>query len=202
MNEKETHDQRKDPNLALYTVRSPFPTTSTLGTSTCSACPGGKYCHTSTYYGARAFDVAPEPRVAANAYTRLVNGTLYYAQVYARAYRYADGLCGVDVEVRSSAGNRRIRYYHVRPKSNLPAPPSSGGPGAWQAIGTMNAFGSGSFLLGTVYTSGACQTNFVHVHVDTAYAENGRNSGGDYDWINCSLSSGGSLSSATDLFHI
>ncbi len=174
-----------------------------MGVSTCNDCSGGSYCHTSAFYNARAFDVAPEPRVAANAYARLVNGTLYYAQVYARAYRYTAGVCGVDVEVRSTAGTRRIRYYHVQPKSGLPAPPNTGsGPGNWQAIGTMNAFGSGAFLLGTVYTSGDCQTNFVHVHVDTAYTENGRNSGGEYDWINCSLSSGGSLGSATDLFHI
>ena len=140
-------------------------------------------------------------------YARLLNGTLYYAQVFARAYRYEDGLCGVDVEIRTPAGTRRVRYYHVQPKSNLPAPPSSPGAGAWQAIGTMNAFGSGSFLLGNVYTEGPCQPQydpnrppFVHVHVDLVHTESGN--ADPYEWINCSLPSNGSLSSATDLFHI
>ena len=121
--------------MALYTVRSPFLTTSTLGLSNCTACGSGKYCHESGTYEARAFDVAPEPRGAANVYTRLVNGTLYSTQVYARAYRYTAGLCGVDVEARSAAGTRRIRYYHVQPKSNLPSPPETGtGPGiGWQS---------------------------------------------------------------------
>ena len=194
--------------LSLFTVRSPFLTTSTMGLSICDVCGSDKYCHISGVYIGRAFDVAPESRVAADVYTRLVNGTITYAQVYARAYRDKGGLCGVDVEVRAPAGTRRLRYYHVQPRTTFPSPPGTDpGAGSWQAIGTMGAFGSGSFLLGTVYTSGPCQPRykpsrppFVHVHLDTVYTESGII--GPYDWINCSLSPGGSLSTATDLFHI
>ncbi len=187
--------------MALYTVRSPFNSTAYLGVrdSGTNRCQPGtvKYWHVSPTYDTRGFDIASTQTGSADpVYARIVNGVGVTAGVYARSYT-----CGVDIDIRSVSGNRRLRYYHVDPTDAI-----GQGGGNWVLIGTIGAYGSISIQVGTVYASGSCAVSeFPHVHIDTLYRENA-GSGDHYDWINCTIDQPNvvnvAISSATSLFYL
>ena len=156
-----------------------------------------RYWHVSLTYGTQGFDVAAtQAGNAAPVYARIVNGVGATAGVYARSYP-----CGVDIEIRSVSGNRRLRYYHVDPTDAI-----SQGGGNWVAIGNIGAYGSISVQAGTVYATGSCAVReFPHVHIDTVHREDPE-SGDRYEWINCTIDQPNivnvPISSATLLFYL
>ena len=130
--------------LALYAVRSPFNFTGylgfqTTGTNPCTESPyptSSYYWHKSKAFDSRAFDVLPQPSGgSATVYLRVASNVGVVSQVRARAWSYADGKCGVDVELSSASGVRRLRYYHVNPTSQI-----RGFGGSWGVIGTIGAY--------------------------------------------------------------
>ena len=203
--------------LALYAVRSPFNSTGylgfqTRGTNACTERPYptfSYYWHKSATYDSRAFDVLPQPSGgSATVYLRVASNVGVASQVRARATSYRGGKCGVDVELSSASGVRRLRYYHVNPTSQI-----RGFGGNWGTIGTIGAYSTSNITLGTIWTTGDCSAepnDNGHVHIDTAYTENGGCHGGDhYEWINSSLPKNPNgetgqvaLSSGTTLFNL
>ncbi len=181
--------------MALYSVRSPFNSTGYLGhqTTGTNSCTGqaqptsSHYWHKSEAYDSRAFDVLPHPAGGGGTvYLRVASNIGIVSQVRARAWVYRHGSCGVDVELSSASGARRLRYYHVNPTSQILQFSSS-----WGQIGTIGAYSKSNIALGTIWTSGNCSAQPYdkgHVHIDTAYTENGGCLEGDhYEWINSSL---------------
>ena len=133
-----------------------------------------------------------------------MNGTGLIAGVQARNVYYEGGWCGVDISISNTRGSRRLRYYHVIASSTI-----AGGSGSWVSIGSLPAYGSSDLLIGTVSTDSATcgsKDGWYHVHVDTARSEGARGSGGEYEWINCSLirppNTSTSISSATTLYNL
>lgn len=178
--------------VALFYVRSPIATTGWLGdpdgygaNNPCEA-DSDKYWHMSNFYQARAFDIATLSGGGLGpVYARLDNATGMIANVHARKKWYGDGWCGVDVSIGNTHGTRRLRYYHVEASAQV-----SGGNGDWVLLGSLPAYGARQLLLGSLWhgdSDCASADGWLHVHIDTAYSERGKGSGGVYEWINCSL---------------
>ena len=185
--------------MALFYVRSPIATTGWLGdpdgygaNNPCQA-NSDKYWHMSDFYQARAFDIATLSGGGLGpVYARLENGSGMLASVHARNRWYSTGpndddggWCGIDVSIANAQGTRRLRYYHVEASTQIAA-----GNGNWVLLGSLPAYGSRQLLLGSLWhgtSKCASKDGWLHVHIDTAYSERGKGSGGAYEWINCSL---------------
>ena len=182
--------------MAFYGILSPLTSTGYLGTNDTGTNPctqepipdSAHYWHISKSYNARAFDIASQPSGGGGTvYARFTSGLGIISEVGARAASYADGSCGVDVDIVSATTPgiiRRVRYYHVKPTQEL-----LDGAGEWVAIGSLPANGSCSIEIGSIWETGACASadGWAHVHVDTAQIEDGSCSGGSYEWVNNTL---------------